>query len=47
VRDYFEDILKAIDKMTDEEFDELLLQSGLERCPIIQNEESEANCELI
>ena len=30
---YFESVLNYIDNLTDEEFDELLIRSGIEECP--------------
>lgn len=30
---YFESVLNYIDSLTDEEFDELLIRSGIEKCP--------------
>ena len=39
MENYFDEVLKALDNMTDAEFDELLMKSGLEDCPIEEYQE--------
>lgn len=35
---YFDELDKAIEDMTDEEFEELLIKSGIENCPMEDEE---------
>lgn len=39
IEEYFEKINYALDTMSDEEFDDLLIKSGIENCPFVENDE--------
>lgn len=39
MKTYFEEVFEAFDNMSDEEFDVLILKSGIERCPIQEYKE--------
>lgn len=43
MKDYFEEVFKILDEMTDEDFEKLLIDSGIEKCPMYLKSEVNKN----
>ena len=39
INKYFDDFDKYIEELSDEEFEEVLIKSGIENCPLLEKEE--------